>query len=676
MGSYDQVFGGTTIYPSDVSYLALALTANATLQWPLEANTGPDIVARIIDVTPTGAYSITMPPASQTGTGQTILFNNLGPSTITVLDNDGDTLLSLTQGQVWQIYLTNNSTDAGDWRVFQYGASTASAQASALAGYGILAMGSLLSQTAPATVFNSNYALGVPDRAGTFVWNGASGTLAFLASADAGNGYFALVRNGGSGQLTMNPAGSETINGASTLVLQPNDSVIVISSGTDWYTIGYGQDAVFAFDYTSISLTGEVDDYTLTGAELNRISYSFTGVLTTDMEIIVPATTQQYWVSNDTTGSFILSVRATDQVTGIAVAQGARAILYCDGTNVVDATTGGIATPISVSDGGTGSTTAGGALINLGGTTVGIGVFTAATAALARTAIGAAGTDSPTFVDDITLGTQQTTRGSIILCNTAAGAYATTLQGSNSASAAWTLTLPTTAGTSGYVLTTDGAGVTSWTASSAGSAAAFVPTGSSVPTNGMYLPAANRLGFATNTTARGEISATGTLLWNTTTDGGWSGNTGGFVVEGRVVPFSARASTGGICYAARLDDITGKLASFYYTTTLVGSISTDGSTTTYGTTSDERLKTKLESQRDFGAIIDGIWVGDFEFKADPGTPHLGVMAQQVLEHYPDPVHVPAGDGIMSVDYGKLSALVLWGLKDLRKRVEALENAQK
>ena len=79
MSVYTQVFGGSTIYPSDVSYLALALDANTTLQWPLEANVGNNLVARIIDVTPSGAYSITMPPANQTGVGQTVLFNNLGP---------------------------------------------------------------------------------------------------------------------------------------------------------------------------------------------------------------------------------------------------------------------------------------------------------------------------------------------------------------------------------------------------------------------------------------------------------------------------------------------------------------------------------------------------------------------------------------------------------------------
>lgn len=69
----------------------------------------------------------------------------------------------------------------------------------------------------------------------------------------------------------------------------------------------------------------------------------------------------------------------------------------------------------------------------------------------------------PTFTNAITLGTQQSVQGSIVLANTAAGAFATTLQASNSASAAWTLTLPVSAGTNGFILTTNGSGVTSWT---------------------------------------------------------------------------------------------------------------------------------------------------------------------------------------------------------------------
>jgi hypothetical protein len=69
----------------------------------------------------------------------------------------------------------------------------------------------------------------------------------------------------------------------------------------------------------------------------------------------------------------------------------------------------------------------------------------------------------------LTIGVQQTTAGQIVLANTAVGAFSTTIQSSNSASAAWTLTLPTTAGTNGYLLTTNGSGVTSWTAPGAAS---------------------------------------------------------------------------------------------------------------------------------------------------------------------------------------------------------------
>ena len=67
---------------------------------------------------------------------------------------------------------------------------------------------------------------------------------------------------------------------------------------------------------------------------------------------------------------------------------------------------------------------------------------------------------------NLMLGVQGTSQGTIQLYNTASGAYSTTLASSNSATAAYTLTLPVNAGTSGYVLSTDGTGITSWVANS------------------------------------------------------------------------------------------------------------------------------------------------------------------------------------------------------------------
>jgi hypothetical protein len=151
---------------------------------------------------------------------------------------------------------------------------------------------------------------------------------------------------------------------------------------------GYGQSAIFAFDYTSINVAG-VGNYTLSGTELNRIAYKFTGVLTGDRTIIVPATIQQYWVDNSTTGSYNLVVK-TSAGTGVTVIQNARAILYSDGTNVINADTFNIPLPLSVALGGTNASTPANALINLGGTAVGTGLFTAATAAVAWSVLGVA----------------------------------------------------------------------------------------------------------------------------------------------------------------------------------------------------------------------------------------------------------------------------------------------
>ena len=389
--SYTQVFGGNTIYPSDVSYLALTLTADITLEWPLEASTGNNVVARILDVTSNGAYSISMPNATQAGVGQTILFNNVAATTFTVKSYTGTTLISIPSGTQWELYLTDNTTTTGTWRAFQFGAATTSAQAAALAGYGLVAQGATLAQSEPVTVFNTSYTFGAADRAGAYVWDGGLGTVTLPAASTAGNNWFVSLRNDGSGNLTLTAAGSDLINGAATLVLRPADSATVVTDGVSFWTIGLGQDPVFAFDYTSISITSQTSPYTLSGAELNRIAYQFVGVLTANMIVYVPATTQQYWVANDTTGgSFTLSIGTSTQAAPLTVTRGSRGIYYCDGTSVLKADTASIAVPISISDGGTGSTTASGARVNLGGTSVGIAVFTAASAAAARTAIGGA----------------------------------------------------------------------------------------------------------------------------------------------------------------------------------------------------------------------------------------------------------------------------------------------
>jgi hypothetical protein len=245
-----------------------------------------------------------------------------------------------------------------------------------------------LSQSVPVTSFNSNYTTTLADRAKMFNWTGAGGTLTLPDPVTVGNNWFVYLRNSGSGAISADAPGVSLINGASFLSFQPGESAIIACDGANFYTIGFGQSATFAFDYTVIDVAG-TGNYTLVGTELNRVAYRFTGLLTGNRNIIVPATVQQYWVDNRTTGSYTLTVK-TPAGLGVSVAQNQRAILYSDGTDVLDADTAGVSIPLDVSQGGTGATTAGAAIINLGGTSVGIGVFTAVDQAAAWAALGPA----------------------------------------------------------------------------------------------------------------------------------------------------------------------------------------------------------------------------------------------------------------------------------------------
>ncbi len=378
MTSFINTFGGTVVYPANVSYRAVSLSANVTLTWPTELATDTNTTASIMDVTPTGAgFTIRMPNASQASVGETILFFNPGASSFTVADNSGNTIVVVAAGQSWQIYLTANSTVNGSWRSLAYGTGTSSVNAGSLAGLGIKAIGTTLNQSIAVDALNSNYTIGAADRSRMLLWTGGAGTFTLPSASVVGNDWFCQVRNGGTGAVTISGPGGETIDGAVSLIMDPANSAFIVCDGTDYFTLGLGQPAEFTFDFISIVLTGQSSPYSLSGAELNRIAYQFSGILTANMQIIVPTTVQQYWVANNTTGPYTLTVK-TAAGTGVAITQGARSILYCNGTNVVAADTGGLSVPISVAQGGTGATTSNAALVNLGGTSLGVAIFTAA----------------------------------------------------------------------------------------------------------------------------------------------------------------------------------------------------------------------------------------------------------------------------------------------------------
>ena len=109
--------------------------------------------------------------------------------------------------------------------------------------------------------------------------------------------------------------------------------------------------------------------------------------------------------------------------------------------------------------------------------------------------------------------------------------------------------------------------------------------------------------------------------------------------------------------------------------TQVGAILSNGSTTSYVTTSDKRLKTSLRPWS-LGDKFDDIPIGEFNWLKDGSVSH-GTLAQEMYKVYPDAVHI-GGDVTKdpwSVDYGKLTVPLIAEVKSLRSRVKTLEQEQ-
>lgn len=115
--------------------------------------------------------------------------------------------------------------------------------------------------------------------------------------------------------------------------------------------------------------------------------------------------------------------------------------------------------------------------------------------------------------------------------------------------------------------------------------------------------------------------------------------------------------------------------SFFNNNGRVGYIGTDGTTTTYYTSSDARLKHDIVNAPDAADLIDAIKVRSFKWNADNSEQRYGFVAQELLEVAPEAVGgTPDGDEMMGVDYSKLVPMLIKEVQSLRARVAQLETS--
>ncbi len=85
---------------------------------------------------------------------------------------------------------------------------------------------------------------------------------------------------------------------------------------------------------SNVTLTSNNADPT---AEASNRVIEFTGTLTGDIHVFVPAVENNYIFFNNTSGSFSLTVAPTGHgANGVAITQGAHTIQYCTGNKIVD----------------------------------------------------------------------------------------------------------------------------------------------------------------------------------------------------------------------------------------------------------------------------------------------------------------------------------------------------
>lgn len=346
--SYVVSVGGDPINPNPFNYSQISMTGNIALVWPNNNQDATYTATNWIDITASAAYAATMPPANEVGDGTESVFYNYGSYTITINDAIGGGITTVASGETKRIWITDNSTEAGTWRIANIGSGTTEADAAMLAGYGLVAQAGQLSQSMPPATYGTDATLNAGVRSYLAIWTGGSGTFTLANPATLGSNWFVNVKNAGSGNLNIDGNGAD-IDNATDIDISPNEGFTIETDGVKFYTVGRLTPETSTVTQLSKAVGGSAD-VTLTSAESAYSIINFTGVLTGNINVIVPNNVNEWLMFNNTSGAYTLTVK-TAAGTGVAITQSTRRLLYSDGTNVHFSDSVGTGTVTSIATG-------------------------------------------------------------------------------------------------------------------------------------------------------------------------------------------------------------------------------------------------------------------------------------------------------------------------------------
>jgi hypothetical protein len=344
MTTFTSPFTGDIVQPTDVSYVAVALSGTLQLYWPQYVNTqGQQVTARIMNVTAAASSILVLPDATQASVGEDILIRNVGANAFTVQNFGGLGSFSVPAGSSYYTYLTNNTTAAGTWAQVAFGVGTSYADAATLAGNSTAAILGKLETTFVTNEYSSVPSITDASRAQCLVWGGGLASWTLPAVSTLSSGWFILVRNNGTGALTINTSSvSSTIDGQTNLTLPLGDSCFICvnqdPAKQDFFTVGRSRPNSLTFS----SATYDVD--VVSGATLSLVSNTpiiqrytaLSGTRTTSLLVQLPAVTQVYYMLNDTNQSgynMTFQVQGSSQ-TPYSLPTGRQAIILSDGNNL------------------------------------------------------------------------------------------------------------------------------------------------------------------------------------------------------------------------------------------------------------------------------------------------------------------------------------------------------